>query len=202
MFFGDRLPSEAVLDRMLGLAEKSEDLGKTGDALTMYKRIADHAPGWPKTRRALLSAARICEADQEYSEAIRLCNRLLARAPGSREASAAAHLSGRCGYRLAAKHDRDDSLCLKAIASLSRAGEEYPGEKGADETARMLEELSARRVGDQFEVAAFYDKVRRNPAAAIVSYREFARRFPGTPEALRALERADELARLTGEKAK
>lgn len=193
VFFGDRLPAAAVLERMLKIADTAKDLGDEGDALTMYGRIADHAPAWPKTRRALLEAARLCEADKEYSDAIRFCNRLMARAPDSAEAAVAAHLSGRCGYRLAQKHDRDDSLCTKAIASLSRATAEYPEEPSAGETAKMLETLLARRVGDQFKVAEFYDKVRKNPSAAVVAYREFARRFPGTAEAATALARASEL---------
>ncbi len=195
VFFGDRLPAGIVFDRMVNLADAAADDGDESDALKMYTIIAKDAPEWTKTRHALLSAARLCEADKDYSEAIRHCNKLLARAPGSAEAAIAAHLSGRCGYRLAQKHRRDDSLCTKAIASLSRACQEYPGEDRANETAQMLETLSLRRVGDQFETAAFYDRIRHNPSAAIISYREFARRFPGTPEAKQALARADELER-------
>ena len=198
VFFGDRLPAGEVLNRMARLADAAADDGDESDALKMYAIIAKDAPEWPKTRHALLSAARLCEADKEFSDAIRHCNKLLARAPNSAEAAVAAHLSGRCGYRLAQKHKRDDSLCTKAIASLSRACQEYPGEDRAKETAEMLEKLSLRRVSDQFEVASFYDRIRHNPSAAVISYREFARRFPGTPEAARAIARADELEERAG----
>lgn len=199
VFFGDRLPAGAVLDRMVGLADAAADDGDESDALKMYAMIAKDAPEWPKSRHALLAAARLCEKDKEYSEAIRHCNKLLARAPDSAEAAIAAHLSGRCGYKLAQKHRRDDSLCTKAMASLSRASQEYPGEDRAEETAKMFETLSLRRAADQFETAAFYDRIRHNPSAAVISYREFARRFPDTPEAERALARASELEGLRGD---
>ena len=193
VFFGDRLPAEAVLARMIHLADEQRGRGKKDSALRMYTRVAGHAPQWPESRRALLAAARICEEQKEYSEAIRLCNLLLARSPESAEAAAAAHLSGRCGYRVAVKQDRDDSLCVKALSALSFALREFPGEAAAEQTAALLEDLSARRAGIQFQTAAFYDRVRHNPAAAAISYREFARRFPGTPQAVAALARAAEL---------
>ncbi|MGI6495182.1 MAG: outer membrane protein assembly factor BamD [Kiritimatiellia bacterium] len=193
VYFADRIPAAAVLDRMIHIADARLDCGKSDSALKMYAQIAAHAPQWPQSRRALLAAARICEGKKEYADAIRHCNILLARSPGSVEAAAAAHLSGRCGYRIARKQHRDDALCAKALSALSFAMREFPDEADAAATAELLRDLTARRVALQFEAAAFYDRIRRNPSAAVVSYREFARRFPGTPEAARALARAEEL---------
>ena len=60
-------------------------------------------------------------------------------------------------------------------------------------TSKRIAELSANLTAMNFEKAEFYDRIRRNPQAAILAYNEFLSNFPTASEAPKAEARVKEI---------
>ena len=68
-----------------------------------------------------------------------------------------------------------------------------PQNPEAAEARARADELSARQTRMAFERAEFYDRVRRDPEAAVLAYGDFLKQFPNAPESARARERMEAL---------
>lgn len=162
-------------------------------ALPMLEAIVENAPNWEKTPSIRLTIAMVYENAGEHDKAVKAYEAVIQAHPGRPEAQTAAYRQAICLADLSDKSPRDERSCRNALSSLASFLAAYPqNENRADAQAR-LESLKVRLEAMYFERARYYDEIEKRPAAALVSYRDFLKRFPGSDRAPAILERIAEL---------
>jgi len=162
-------------------------------ALPLLEAIVDNAPNWEKTPAIRLTIAMVYENDGEHDSAIKAYEAVIQAHPGRTEAQTAAYRQATCLADLSDKSQRDERSCRDALSALASFQAAYPqSEHRADVQAR-LDSLKVRLEEMHYQRALYYDKIEKRPSAALVSYREFLKRFPASDRAPAILERIAEL---------
>lgn len=156
---------------------------------SMYRHVVANAPDAPRAPEAVFGEGAAYEADGAWDLAVVAYEKLAAKYPRSALVPAARYRAGACRYRLAKRYPNDEKTLRNALAALRLALRTDPAHAEAAEAAARADELSARQTALAFERAAFYERVRRDPAAARLAYGQFLQEFPSAPEAERARAR-------------
>ncbi len=160
---------------------------------SMYRHVVANAPDAPRAAEAVLGEGACYEADGAWAKAVNAYERLGAKYPASPLVATSRYRSAACRYRLAKRYPNDEATLRHALEMLRLAIRTDPGHEGAAEARERTEELAARQTRMAFERAEFYDRVRRDDAAAILAYEQFLRQFPNAAESERARSRLGEL---------
>jgi outer membrane protein assembly factor BamD (BamD/ComL family) len=164
---------------------------RSDDAIPMFETLVQNAPAWEKAPQAQMNIARIHERNGRLEEAIAAFELLLTRYAGEAPAAEAAYHTGRCRYRLAGRRPNDRMAAESARAALIDFTRTHPRHAQADEARQYLHELDERLARMAFEQARYYDRVVRRPAAAIIAYGDFLKRYPASEKAPEARERLE-----------
>ena len=162
-------------------------------AAAMFRRIAENAPDGGRAAESVFLEGTCLELAGADDRAKTAYDRLAVKYPGSPLVPSARFRAAFCRARLSDGAPNDERLLVHAIEALRAALATAPDAPDAPRAAEWERELVARQTAQAFERAAFYDRVRRNPAAAALAYREFLRRHPDAAEAPRARERIAEI---------
>jgi outer membrane assembly lipoprotein YfiO len=162
-------------------------------ALPMLETIVRNAPNWEKTPAIRLNIALVYENAGEHESAIKAYESVIQAHPGSPEAQTAAYRQAACLTDLSDKHPRDERHCRDALSSLASFLAVYPQGEQRAEAQQRLDSLKSRLEEMYYQRARYYDKIEKRPAAALVSYRDFLKRFPASDRAPAILERIGEL---------
>lgn len=160
---------------------------------SMFRHVVANAPDSPRAAEAVLSEGACYETDGAWAKAVNAYERLGAKYPASDLVPASRYRSAACRYRLAKRQPNDEATLRNALEMLRFALRTDPQNPEAPEARARAEELSARQTRMAFERAEFYDRVRRDPEAAVLAYGDFLKQFPNTPESARARERMEAL---------
>lgn len=150
---------------------------------SMFGRIAANAPDWARAAESMMLQATCYELEKKYLDAIPVYEALAVRYPRSPFRVDALYRAAHCRHQMAQRYPRDERTLRNALAALIKAKREDPAHALAAETSAHIIELSRRLTAANFEKAEFYERIRRNPQAAIVAYREFLAAFPTAAEA-------------------
>lgn len=162
-------------------------------AAAMFHRVAENAPDGERAAESVFLEAACLELAGADDRAKTVYDRLAAKYPGNPLVPSARYRAAFCRARLSDESPNDERLLVHAIEALRSALAAAPSAPDAPRASEWERELSARRSAQAFERAAFYDRVRRNPAAAALAYRDFLRRHPDAAEAPRARARLAEI---------
>ena len=162
-------------------------------AAAMFRRVAENAPDGPRAAESVFLQAMSLELGGEEERAVPVYERLAAKYPASGLLPAARYRAAFCRARLADAAPNDERTLSQALAALRAALLTAPDSPDAAQAAEWERELAARQSAQAFERAAFYDRIRRNPTAAALAYRDFLRRFPDAAEASLARRRIAEI---------
>ena len=119
--------------------------------------------------------------------------RLPSKYPESGLVADARHRAAACRYELAKRRPNDEATLRDALEALRLALRTDSSRPEAAEARERAAELAARQSRTAFERAEFYDRVRRDPEAAILAYGQFLEHFPNAAESERARERLERL---------
>ena len=158
-----------------------------------YEQIAINAPNSALAPEALLKVAAHFELDGKFPAAADAYARVRTRFSTTPQALAAAHAEARCRYIQAMKHDKDDALAQNAIATIAVILQQYPRLPERAELEVWRDELREKREEDGYQQALFYDKIRKQPRAALVAYRQFLQQHPASPRVTEVRERVQQL---------
>lgn len=164
-------------------------------ALPLFERITRHGPRWERTPAAKLHIARIQEDIGKWEDAVLSYDRLEARHPGTPEAKEAAFGKGRALFNLAQRYPRDVDGIETAVYTLAFFVQQYPESPYADTAVEQVRTLQERLAELAYEKARYYDRIAREPVAAIITYERFLERFPDTPWSEKARVRLEKLQR-------
>jgi len=199
--FPTAAPREEVLDRMLSLATAEAQqrhlrwlfggFTEPESALPLLEKIISLGPGWPGAARAQLLLGDLHRRLHQYEEAAAAYQRLLSRFPDAPEAEDAAYGHAVCLYRLAERYPNDRRLLESAWSAVVYFLDRYPRSPRAESVQAFRRVLLRRRAQAEFEIARFYDRISRNPRAALEAYRQFVKKYPHsgwTPDARRRIQ--------------
>ena len=167
---------------------------------SMFRHVVANAPDDPESPRCILSEGLAYELGHKWVEAVRAYEKVAAKHPSSPLVADAWYRSGACRWELSRKRPNDARELENALEVLRLALRTAPSHPDAATAASRVAVLAARQSRLAWEHAAFYDRVRRNPEAALAAYREFATRNPSAPETPLALARIRELEQETAGK--
>ncbi len=205
-FFAGRFPYEAAVEGQFAIADKIYARmesrrffgGDRAEVRDLFRQILRNAPQGARAAESQMKIGLLYEEDGKDAEAIMAYEQLLSRYPRSPEAPMAAFYAARCRYRMALRYGRDETLAIQALSSVNALLREYPDHPERAAIAGYAAELHSKLAAHHFERAVFYDRVRRNPAAARIAYAEFLRRFPDDPLAEKARRRLTEIPEPSG----
>lgn len=162
-------------------------------ALPLLEAIVGNAPNWEKTPAIRLTIAMVYEDAGEYDTAIKAYEAVIQAHPDRPEAQTAAYRQAACLADLSDKSRRDERRCRDALSALASFQAAYPQSEHRADAQERLDSLKVRLEEMHYQRARYYDVIEKRPGAALVSYREFLKRFPGSDRAPAILERIAEL---------
>ena len=170
------------------------------DALPLFEQIIRNAPDWERTPEAQFFVGAIHEKNGDFDKAVSAYEQVQFRHPNSAFAAGAAYKRANCLCALANEAPRDEVRLREALAALAAFLRDYRGDPNAGTAEKDLEALNDRLAAMYYERASFYDRIARRPESAVIAYRDFYNRFPLSPQAAVAKERAEQLQEQLGEK--
>jgi outer membrane assembly lipoprotein YfiO len=172
------------------------------DALPLYETIARNATFWKQAADVQLQIGMIQEDDGERELAIVAYEGILQRHALSPVAEQAAFRRAECWYQIARENSRDEERCRSALSALSGFLRDFPKSEFAAVAQTHLEERRLLLAQQYYERALYYDQIVRKPAAAIIAYKDFIKKFPDAPKAETARARVDFLQEQSGKASK
>lgn len=205
-FYAGRFPYADVLDYQLRIANHVV-ADRWGDvlflpgfpaperALPLLKQLIDNAPNWDKAPSVRMSIGMIHEDLNELEQAVTAYETVEHHHPDSDEAKTAAFRKAYCLYQLSEKTPRDEKQCRAALSALASFLAHYKKSANQAEAETYLQELKSRLAEMYYQRARFYDTIAKRPAAALIAYRDFLKKFPAAKQAHDAHRRMQELKR-------
>lgn len=167
-----------------------------------FAQIARNAPEWERASECLLRRGVAYETAGKDIEAIFEYEDLVGRYAGTPVANEALFRAAIARYNLAKKAPRDEKTIRNAIVAMGLAISADPYHQYVETTIVHKKELEEMLTALLFEKASFYDKIKPNAKAALISYRSFVKEFPVANEAEKAKQRILELEKLLEEEEK
>jgi len=209
-YFSGHFEFEQVIDQQFRLANELRGELEKGwlgfgreagvdEVAELFRIVARNAPGWKRTPECYLMIGMAFEAAKRYDEAVSPYETLATRYPRHELVETAMFNAAACRYQMACKRPRDEATLRHALSALTATRRDFPNHPQLEEITTRLVELGNRLTRMHYEQAAFYDKVRKEPAAAIAAYEDFLRRFPFANEAEQTKARIAQLKLLATE---
>jgi outer membrane protein assembly factor BamD (BamD/ComL family) len=162
-------------------------------AVDDFRQIIRNGPQWPRSREAQFLIGKAYEEAEEYEDAVTAYGELLYRYPDSEYAEEASWRRIQCLDRLRMEYPNDHDLLDKLVVATSVFLTTYPKSAHHDEVILLRNNLYEVKAQHAFDIARFYEKVPKNPKAALLCYREMIRQYPKSKLVPEAEKRIAEL---------
>ncbi len=144
----------------------------------LLEQVISFGPGWEGSPAAMLLLGELHRQMHEFDLAAETFRRLVEKYPDSPQVEEAAFAYAVCLYRLSERYPNDRSLLESAWSAMSCFLDDFPGSDYAPMARSYREALLKRRAQAEFDIARFYDRIARNPRAALAAYRRFIKKYP------------------------
>lgn len=158
-----------------------------------FAQIARNAPEWERASECLLRRGVAYETVGNNINAIYEYEDLVGRYAGTAVANEALYRAAIARYNMALKAPRDEKTLRNAIVAMGLAICADPYHQYVETTINHKKEIEEKLTALLFEKAQFYDKIKPNKKAALISYKTFVKEFPVSNEAEKAKQRIAEL---------
>jgi TolA-binding protein len=158
-----------------------------------FAQIAKNAPEWALASECLLRKGLAYEIVGKNVEAILEYEDLIGRYGGTTIATEAFYRAAIARYHIALKTHRDEKILRNTIVAMNLALQADPSHQYASATIEHRKKIEEMLTALLYEKAQFYDKIKRNNKAALISYKSFVKEFPQANEASKAQQRITEL---------
>lgn len=162
-------------------------------ALPLLERIVQYGPRWSRAPEAQLEIGRIQMQLNRPEEAVLSFERVQTRYPGSPQAKQAAIEKAYAQYDLFQKYPNDLDGAETAFLSLALFVQEHPESEHAERARERMQEIRRHRAEKEYQKARYYDRIAREPQAALVVYEQFLRQFSDSDRADRVRDRIEVL---------
>jgi TolA-binding protein len=196
-----------LIDRYVGqyphleVLEHQFQIGLKRKDREMLETVVKNGPAAPIASEALFQAGLIAEKARDYDLAILDFQSLQNRYPSSEHMEESAYREAINLYALCAELSPQDEIRFQsARTAIARFLRTYPNAVQAPEARKLQKAVETRLADFAFQEAYFYDRKLHppRPASALLSYRDYVRRFPDAEQVAVARSRIAELEQLTG----
>lgn len=166
-----------------------------GTVTSMYRHIVKNAPDWEKAADCVFFEGLAYEVCGKLERAVPVYERLCVKYPANALVADARYRAAFCRYRISTKAKNDERSAANALQALRLATRFAPDHPEAPKAMEAISDLSRRISSLAYQKAAFYDRIRKNPEAAKLAYRQFLSMYPAAEEAPLVQARLAELER-------
>jgi len=176
--------------KLWGLVPFFPSMDKTAD---MYEKIVKGGPYSDVAPHAQLRIGAAREKQKNYPDAVKAYGLAADRYHDQPEIAADALYRVALAYqKQAATAEYDQNTAAQAIAAYTDFMTLYPDDKRVADAQKAITSLKAEQVRGNFEIAKFYDKIKKWNGA-VVYYNEVLQLDPNSPYATQARERIETL---------
>jgi len=161
-------------------------------AIEVFQHIVRSAPFSSFAPRAQFNIGEAYRSIKRYPEAIPEYQRLVNTYPESELVIEASYQIAACGYMRSQDAPYDQTATNIAMGAMKDFLKKYPRSRKAPDIRSKLNGLMTRKASKSYEIAQFYDK-EGSDEAAIIYYQDVINEHPGSPIAVKAEKRIDEL---------
>jgi outer membrane assembly lipoprotein YfiO len=179
-----------------------------GEAIRLYEQIALNAPFGPVAEEAKYRAGELLERKKRFDDysqsrkpmrpgAINTYLFVVENFEDGERRDDALFRVGECYYRKARRARHDKKALEQALLYYRRYQREFPKGEYAEAVTERIAEVDHRRAESGFQVGIYYEK-RAKYRAALMYYEDVVARFPLSPYAEEAKERAETMRERLG----
>jgi outer membrane protein assembly factor BamD (BamD/ComL family) len=147
-------------------------------ALPLFETILQNAPSWDKAPLCQYNIGLIHERNEDWEEAVAAFELLQTRYESSAWTEPAAFREAYALYRMTLDRPNDENVCHAARGALVRFIRAYPNSTNTPIARDHLKALNTHYARIVYDRAAYYDRIARRPASALIAYEDFVKRFP------------------------
>lgn len=162
-----------------------------------FAQIAKNAPEWERASECLLRRGLAYEIAGRNVDAILEYEDLVGRYAGTVVANEALYRAAVARYKIAINATRDEKTLRNTIVAMDVAIKADPNHQYAEATLEHRKKIEETLTALLFEKAQYYDNIKPNPKAALISYSSFVKEFPNAKETQSAKKRIAELEEIT-----
>jgi outer membrane protein assembly factor BamD (BamD/ComL family) len=211
VYYPHGFPYESVIERQYAIAQAImtnrygaflffRGFASPERARPLLEQVLRNAPTWTNAPQAQFDLASIDERNRDYEAAITAYEAVVLRYPGSPIAPEAAFRQAECSVALSRRSPQSREIREEACAALARSIHAYPEHSGASKAREDLADLERKQALFLYEQGQYYDNIVKNPAAALVVYREFLRKFASSDLAAAVSNRVVEIEARGGDR--
>jgi outer membrane protein assembly factor BamD (BamD/ComL family) len=182
---------EEVLDRQFAIAQRVmvRKVGKflflpgfsaPEKAIPLFESIVRNGPYAKHAPEAQFLIGQAHEQNKEYEDAIVAYMDGQHRYPDSPFAEQSAFRRAYCAYQLAKESPNSEAMNEQAWAAVTFFLNSYPRSEHTAVAQEYRKTLYRNMARYEYDRAAFYDRVARNPRAALMAYSNFVRSHPNS----------------------
>lgn len=203
-YYSSQCDYAAVADRLFETAEAMRAHGKkflfvpfanTVGVRKAYEAAVLRAPGAAFAPKAMLAVARLWVDDNEYGNAVSVCETLRNFHPRAPEAREALLLEADMRMKLLDFHGYNNSRARDTVLFLKAAVANPPDSEAKGHLTACLAKAEDVAEEEAWKAAKFYDSPTRPARGAADAYRRFAAEYPAGRHADEARSRIAELER-------
>ena len=205
--YAGAFPYDEVLDRQFHIAALAMDRRKgkflffpgfyaPERAIPLLEKVLEHGPEWARAAEAQWLIGRANDLSRQYELAIVAYTAAQVRYPNSPFAEQAALARATCLERLAREAPHNEAALEEAWSAAAQFLHRYPHSDQAPAAVKLRDDLYRRRARLAFERASYYDRIARQPRAALLEYRDFIRLFPYSDWTALAQRRVEALSQI------
>lgn len=166
-------------------------------AVEFFTKIVRNAPTWENAPKAQFNIGLTEEERGHYEEAARAYGVVQNRYGNTDYAPTAFYRRARCLYMAACSYPRDEQRNRNALSALASFNQRYINDPNEKEILAMMTDLKGKLAKLYYDRAYFYDKMKSQPLAALITYEDFVRNFPTSELTPKVNERIAELKQIT-----
>lgn len=169
------------------------DLASNDEYREDYERIVHFVPRWYRVPEILERIALLYEADENYSSAITIYDRIIVQWNQAPNILAVVYQYCQACRHFADKNTQDLARLLQLENLIKGAELHYPQHPSIEQIKAWREEVYILRRDQAYTQADYYDTKAHNYKAARLAYQQFLIDFPNAPQAPQIQQRIAQL---------
>jgi outer membrane protein assembly factor BamD len=171
-----------------------------GKAQEMFQKIVTNAPYGRIAPLAQFGIGQALEKAGSITATVNAYQQVVDRYPNSDVAPNAMYQIGYVYFQASRATGYDETAAVRAQEAFEDFLLKYPNSEKVPQAQDNLKILQSRKTDNSYNIARFYDK-QKNYKAAYVYYNEVLQQQPGSPDAVKAQQRMDQIRSKVGDDA-
>jgi outer membrane protein assembly factor BamD len=175
-------------------------LPSMGKAQEMFQKIVTNAPYGRIAPMAQFGIGQALERSGSITATVNAYQQVVDRYPNSDVAPNAMYQIGYVYFQASRATGYDETAAVRAQEAFEDFLLKYPNSEKVPQAQDNLKILQSRKTDNSYNIARFYDKQKKYKAA-YVYYNEVLQQQPGSPDAVKAQQRMDQIRSKVGDDA-